>query len=269
MLTPFHWFAFASIIVVTFAGGALPLLRPERARRARGFPSGEAFAAGIFLALSTTVMLPAGFALLGKAFPDVTYPVGSIVAICGFALLLALEHASTHLKEEAAAEGGDDEVAASDSPTIPLIMTAMIAGPSFLLGAALGISDGTAAVMIWLAIIIHKSSAAFALALRMVRSTMGRWQVLGVFTLFALSTPVGIVVGGDVHDLLGTHAMFIIKGTILSLASGVFLYMATLHELRHTPMIADCGTKKGFALMVAGFVVTALVRWIIGEAHHM
>ncbi|MBN1941716.1 MAG: hypothetical protein JW849_00315 [Phycisphaerae bacterium] len=43
--------------------------------------------------------------------------------------------------------------------------------------------------------------------------------------------------------------------------------MSTLHELKHTPLIEDCRTRKGFLLMICGFVLTALVRWLIGEAH--
>jgi zinc transporter 1/2/3 len=264
MLTSFQWFAFFSIILVTFAGGAVPLLRPELARQARGFPNGQAFAAGIFLALSVALMLPAGSDLLGKAFSEFNYPVASVLGIVSFAFLLLLEHATTHLKEVVAKNSS-----AASTPAIPLIMTAMIAIPSFLLGTALGISQWPAALMIWTAIIIHKSSAAFALALKMVRSTMTHRKVLLVFTLFALSTPCGILLGRTIHQWLGYQVMFAVKGVIYSLASGVFLYMATLHELRHTPMITDCATKKGFALMVGGLVVTLLVKWLIGEAHHI
>ena len=63
--------------------------------------------------------------------------------------------------------------------------------------------------------------------------------------------------------------MDIIKGTILSLAAGTFLYMSTLHELAKAPLIKNCGNKKGFLLMLCGFVITALVRLLIGEAHRM
>ena len=58
------------------------------------------------------------------------------------------------------------------------------------------------------------------------------------------------------------------QGVILSSAAGTFLYMSTLHELRRTPLIVDCRTKKGYLLMLLGFVVTALVRLILAEAHH-
>ena len=54
---------------------------------------------------------------------------------------------------------------------------------------------------------------------------MSKRQVFAVFTLFACATPVGIIVGDELHELMGMHAMLIIKAIILSLAAGTFLYM--------------------------------------------
>jgi len=90
-----------------------------------------------------------------------------------------------------------------------------------------------------------------------------------IFSLFALSTPLGIVVGEDIHQYLSAGTMVIIKGTILSLAAGTFLYMSTLHDLENSPSIKICSTKKGFLFLICGFLITALVRLLIGAAHHM
>jgi zinc transporter ZupT len=146
-------------------------------------------------------------------------------------------------------------------------MTAMIAVPSFFLGTALGVSSTRAAILIFVAIMLHKSAAAFALSLRMVRSTMTRWQVWIAFMLFAFSTPLGIIVGPNIHEVLGPEPLNAVKELVLALAAGTFLYMATLHEFRYSPMIARCNTPKGFAAMLAGFFLTAFVRYVIGEAH--
>lgn len=261
MLTGFQWICLAAILAVTIAGGYLPLARPAVARQVRGFAMGQAFAAGVFLALSLTMMLPAGLHLLGKALPTVNFPLAALIAAMAFGLLLSLEHYTTRL-------AGDDPQAPSN-PVIPVIMTVMIALPSFLLGAALGVSESRAAVMIAVAIMVHKGSAAFALALKMVRSTMRRPSVLILFALFALATPVGILVGEDLHRLLTGRTMWLVKGSILSLAAGVFLYMSTLHDLKNTPLIVDCRTVRGFSWMAAGFLLTALVRLLIGEAHYL
>ena len=178
--------------------------------------------------------------------------------------LLGMEQKINHLRQSLGPS--KDELS---PPIIPIIMTIMIAIPSFFLGTALGISDTNAAILIFVAIMMHKSSAALALALKMVRSTMRPGQVWLTFSLFAFATPLGILVGQEIHTWLGSDAMTIIKGVILGMAAGTFLYMATLHELVQAPMINLCNTRKGFSVMLTGFVLTALVRFLMGEAHHL
>jgi zinc transporter ZupT len=267
MLTTFQWIGLLSILAATFAGGFLPLMRRSKAGVRRGMALGEAFTAGVFLALALTLMLPSASHLLDKAFPGVDYPIASGVAIGAFLLLLGIGHMSQHIQEAR----GDPEGAESalSPPVIPLIMTAMIAVPSFFLGAAFGVSPTDTAILIFVAIMIHKSSAAFALALKMVRSTLTRPQVWLTFCLFAFSTPLGILVGADVHRFLGSEAMTVVKGIILALAAGTFLFMATLHEFRHAPMIIGVRERTGFAVMLAGLIVTAFVKFLIGEAHRL
>ena len=262
MLTAFQWFCIFAILAACFAGGFYPQFRRDQARNVEGFPLGEAFTAGVFMALALTLMLPSSFQLLEKEFPNVDYPVTSMIVIVTFFFLLALEQISERVEEKLGATEGK-----LSSPTIPLIMTAMIAIPSFFLGTALGVSATDAAVLIFVAIMLHKSSAAFALALKMVRSTMTQRQVWIAFCCFAFATPLGIVVGQDIHQLLGHHALNVVKGVILALAAGTFLYMATLHEFRHAPMIRNCNNLRGFAALLAGFIITAFVRYLIGEAH--
>ena len=264
MLTGFQWFSLAIILAGTFAGGFMPLFHPERARQIRGFPMGQAFGAGVFLALALTMMLPSAFHLFSIAFPELDFPLASVIAITAFLLLLFLEHAVEHLQDPREKKGLE-----LNSPVIPIIMTCMIAVPSFFLGTALGISSTGAAVFILIAILAHKSSAGFALALKMVRSTLSRTRVFFLYIMFACATPAGIIAGQYMHDMLGAQAMMVVKALVLAIASGVFLYMSTLHELKDTPLIVDCGNRKGFAVAVSGFVLTALVRLLIGEAHRL
>jgi solute carrier family 39 (zinc transporter), member 1/2/3 len=279
-MTGFETFSIAAILAVTLAGGYLPLFRPEQARSTRGFPLGQAFAAGVFLALSLTLMLPSGMHLLPKALPTAHYPLAPLLAALAFLVLLFVEHTTGRAHGRAHDHAHGDECQPTTSPgstgstsptgpAIPVIMTIMIAIPSFLLGTALGASSTLPAEVILLAILAHKGSAGFALALKMVRSTMARWQVFGLYLLFACSTPLGIVVGEDIHHLLTGQSLWLFKGVVLSLAAGVFLFMAALHDLHRSPLIADCRTMKGFMCLLAGFGLTALVRLLMGEAHRI
>jgi zinc transporter ZupT len=261
MVSGFDWFAIVIIFAVAVAGGFKPLTQRETAGSSEGFPLGQAFSAGVFLALSLIIMLPNGFHLFSKAFPNIHYPLASAVALTSFIILLALGHVayfkSSHRMEEQALT----------TPAIPIIMTIMIAIPSFLLGTALGVSEESMAIIILVAILLHKGSAGFALALAMVRSTLTKGQSFALFALFACSTPVGILLGADVHQYLVGNYVLIIKACTLSLAAGVFLYMGTLHEMKHAPLIIHCCTWKGFIAMVAGLVLTAFVRVLLGTAH--
>ena len=261
MLTPFQVISIICILIAAGAGGYYPLARRELAVEPQGFPLGQAFAAGVFLALSLIIMLPNGLHLFGQAYPLINYPLASLLAIAAFLFLVALSHAAFAKQTETTSVGQ------LSSPVIPVIMTVMIAIPSFLLGTALGISDTTSALMIFFAIMAHKGTAAFALALAMVRSTMTKTQTYALFGLFVCATPLGIIVGADVHLYLHGHAALVTKATILSLAAGVFLFMATLHEMKHSPIIIHCCTIQGFISMLAGLFITAFVRLVLGLAH--
>ncbi|MFC1570356.1 ZIP family metal transporter [Candidatus Omnitrophota bacterium] len=261
-MNTFHWIALFCIFFAGLAGGYYPFVKHAQARTKEGFPGGQAFASGVFLALSLVIMLPSGTHLFEQAFPGTDYPFSATVAIAAFLVLLALEHVMAHLR---AREGIEDE--GISGPVLPVIMIVMIAIPSFFLGTALGLSGTTAAVFIFIAIIVHKGSAGFGLALNLVRSTISRGRAIMIYSFFLFSTPVGILVGSDVHEFLSGSEMVIVKAFILSMASGVFLYMGTLHGLRHTPLVENCNCKRNFLLMLLGLVITALVRLALGEAH--
>ena len=263
MLTVIQWVHLFIILLIAFAGGYIPFAKPGQVRSNGGFPRGEAFSSGVFLALSLTMLLPASFQIFQHALPDINYPIGSIIAIVAFLALLAMEHMTMHSIEKDRIKIKDDLLPAR----IPLVMTTMIALPSFFLGTTLGMSDNTEATLIFIAIILHKGTAAFALMLTMVRSTLSRTQTVILFTAFALITPLGILFGGFVHNELSPSTI-LIKAVVLSLGAGTFLYMGTLHEMKHASLIEHCGKRSCFLAMVAGLVITALVRFVMGEAHH-
>jgi len=260
-MNAFKWFSIFIIFFVAILGGYYPLVKREKSRSKRGLPAGESFTAGIFLALSLFIMLPAGLYIFGKSFPDINYPLAAIFVVTAFLLLLALEHLSARLKQK---EANDTDFS---GPIIPIIMTAMIAIPSFLLGAAIGISPTLQAEFILIAVLAHKASAGFGLALTMVRSTLTKKQTYLLYFLFALSTPFGIFIGADISEFLRGDSITIVKAVILSLAAGVFLYMATIHGLRRTALVEHCSGIKGFSLMLLGLIITALIRLVLGLAH--
>ena len=61
MLTITQTFYLVVIFLSAVVGGFLPLAKPDAVKSSDGFPRGEAFASGVFLALSLLMMLPSAF----------------------------------------------------------------------------------------------------------------------------------------------------------------------------------------------------------------
>lgn len=248
------------ILGCTFAGGFKPMTQSIYKSKVLDYPLGEPFTSGVFLALSLAIMLPASWGLMGKAFPVQLVPLAPIAILVTYTALLAIEQYIGHLHHSKSTQ---------NTVLIPLIMTLMIAIPSFLLGVALGVSPPLQALVIFFAIIIHKSSAAFALALKMKRSSLSSKQAWIAFCLFAVSTPLGILFAPIVHSLLSSDGMIVFKGIILGMAAGTFLYMATINEFKDSALIKYCGSLKGLSVFVLGIGITLIVRLLIGEAPHI
>jgi len=255
----FDLVAILCILLVTFAGGYAPLFG-TRTKNTVSYPGAEAFTAGVFLALSLVIMLPAATSLLDAAWRT-EFPSASVAAGLFFFLLLGIEHAVEHLRLR------ENDRSTQSTPAIPVIMTAMIAIPSFFMGTALGVSGRALELFIFIAIMAHKSSAGFALALEMVKSRLTPRCRLLLFCLFALSTPLGIILGGSVHSYLAGHGMQVVKGLVLAMAAGTFLYLGTLHELQRAPLIAHCNCRRNFLLLLGGFLLTVIVRMLLGAGH--
>lgn len=245
-----------SILAVTCAGAFVPLFSKSLVTTETEMPRSESFAAGVFLALCFLMMLPSSTHLLALEFPHALMPLSTMIVACVFILLLGLRLYLHHK--------GDD-----NSGVVAILMTLGIAVPSFFLGAALGVSTSEAALLILIAILAHKGSAAFALALQLRRSRLARGTVFLVFTLFAVSTPTGIVVGQEVVHLFEANTIVLVKGIVLGIAAGTFLFMATLHDLQHSPLVTACQRLPNFAWMIFGFVLTAAVKFALGAAHHL
>ena len=131
----FQTIAILAIFGISLAGGLPPLLKREKSTSAQGFPLGQAFTAGVFLALALVLMLPAAFHLWGKVLPGLDFPLASFLALCAFTALLWFEQIFLKAEQDSA---GAEPAANLSPPAFPVVMTILIAIPSFLLGTALG-----------------------------------------------------------------------------------------------------------------------------------
>ncbi|MEM8953445.1 MAG: ZIP family metal transporter [Verrucomicrobiota bacterium] len=257
------------IFAAAVAGGWGPLAGTRINQTEKGFPNGESFTAGVFLALSLLIMLPSANQLFAEFLPNEHFPWSALIATMAFLLMLAIDHTAAHARARTQA----DSIPVTPSSTgsapavIPVVMTILIMIPSFLLGAALSLSDRETAVFILIAVLAHKSSAGFGIALSMTRSTLSRIQSIVLYAVFAIATPAGIVAGTEILQVFNPTILVPIKGFALALASGVFLYMATVHDLERAPLICHCRSLRRFAIMILGLILTAGVRAVLGYAH--
>ncbi|MEM7009347.1 MAG: ZIP family metal transporter [Thermodesulfobacteriota bacterium] len=251
--------SFILILGAAVLGGYYPLTKREQVQSGMRFEHGESFTSGVFLALSLFIMLPAGFHLFGKATPNFVIPLAPVVGVIAFMFLLAIEHITEASR--------DKQSGGLSSPSIPIIMTIMISFPSFMLGTALGISDTETAIFILIAVLAHKSSAGFGLALNMVTSKLSKYQCYLLYGLFAIATPLGIVAGAEARQFLGSESLLLVKAITLSFASGVFLYLATIHNFGKAPLITHCSKARCFVIMLIGLIITLGVKAILDLGH--
>ena len=178
--------AFAVVIFLAAAlGGLVPLTGTRDSHRSHFMSWGNAFAAGIFLGTGLIHML--GEAHRAWDALGWEYPMPLLLAAVGFMLFLLVEHvllpADAHSVAHAHSghELPSDEVERLTGSGIPHALLLALSIHSVIAGIALG-GQGTfsGAFYIFLAIIAHKSSAAFALGVALRRSTVAAasslWQ---------------------------------------------------------------------------------------------
>ena len=252
-----------ALLATALLCGALPLR--GRASAPRLLEWGNAFAAGVFLGAGFVHMLPdanAAWDQLGWH-----YPIGMLLAAGAIALMLLFEHvlppedAHQALHAPSADRFGTHGDHASATPAVYAILIALSIH-SLLEGLALGAQrELRSALVIFAAILAHKSMEGFALGVSLARSTAPGVRALRLLGLFAVATPIGIVVGATVGALEGPTALAC-EAAFLSLAAGTFAYVATLDILReefHEPG----GRFAKWLWVVAGVSVMALLAlWV-------
>ena len=134
---------------------------------------------------------------------------------------------------------------------------------SLLAGLALGAQpELRSALVIFVAIISHKTAAGFALGVSLVRHAMPRGRAWGLLALFALATPAGILVGALLDEGLRGPAQLRFEGTFLALAAGTFTYVATLDILRDE-FLEPGGRFEKWLLVASGTALMAILAiWV-------
>ena len=223
-----------AVLAAGALGGAIPLRERGELRAGRFLSWGNALAAGVFLGAGLVHMLPDAARLWSGLGWD--YPMAYLLAASGFVLMLLFEHVlppeSAHEMVHApSAERFGHSHGRSGVAAYAVLTTLSI--HSFLAGLALGAQpEVVGALVIFVAIMAHKSTAGFALGVSLVRNQMPVVRAWGFLALFSIATPLGILVGALLAESLVGPTRLAFEGTFLALAAGTFAYVATLDILR-------------------------------------
>jgi zinc transporter 1/2/3 len=205
----------------------------------------DAFASGIFLGAALFHMLPDAIHHFSQVYVGSTYPIAELFCAVGFLTLLFLERISNYL-----AASKNYEHMLSYMLAFILIVHALIEG------AVLGVNATLAtAAIIFLAIIAHKSSESFALAVILNRSTLSLRRVISIIVLFSLMTPLGILVGTSLSSLLQARASMLFTASFNAFAAGTFLYMSTLHHINHHHRQHEAENLLEFVALLVGLII--------------
>ena len=248
----------AVALLFTAIGGGWIAIRLCSSRTCtRLLSSGNALAGGFFLGAALLHLLPEAQESLEVL--DGPVPWAMVFCLVGFLLILFLEK----LVVSGHHHVPNSTTLSTRSPVYPYVRTIVLSLHSVIAGYALG-AGGTVnmVLIIFAAEISHKLSAAFALSVSLVRSGMTKSRLRRVILLFALMTPVGIVIGEFVSSRIQGDASMIVSGVINAIAAGTFLYVAIV-DILHEEFESEDRRWEKFALLIGGLAFMALLSiWV-------
>lgn len=255
-----------AILAMGALGGAIPLWRRDAPGQGRFLGWGNAFAAGVFLGAGWIHLLPDASALWRELGFD--YPMAMLLAVVGFVSMLLFEHVLVPESAHEVVHAPSNERFAhlrdnGRSAFTAYAVLTVLSVHSFLAGLALGAQpELTGAFVIFLAIVAHKSTGGFALGVSLVRHRMPPGRAWALLALFALATPLGILVGAVMGELLEGSARTAFEAVFLGLAAGTFVYVATLDILRDEFLEPGGRFSKWVCVGVGAGAMAWLGRWV-------
>lgn len=207
-----------AIFIASIAGGAAPILIQTKKHSRKLVFYGEVFARGVFLGAGLIHLLPEAHKSFQR-FSNLDYPL--VFTLCAFtiAALRIIEQGVTHFYSTQSEK---------QPAWRPYLLTIILSLHSLIAGAALGVEELLSGFfVIFIAIIAHKSAAAFSLGVNMRKHGLPRPTMFKLMLLFSMMTPTGIIVGSAVAHLAQTQISYFTQGVFDTVAAGTFIYIAT------------------------------------------
>jgi zinc transporter ZupT len=116
--------------------------------------------------------------------------------------------------------------------------------------------------MLFIAIIAHKGSESFALAMTLLRHTLPIRRILVLIILFSFMTPIGITLGTTIQQLSVARSGELAAALFNAFAAGTFLYISTLHHI-HFHQRTQCtpGLLELASLIIGVATMAVIAVW--------
>lgn len=217
---------------------------------------GEGFSAGIFFGASLLHMLPDAIHNLWLQTSYWEYPIATLLCAAGFLLLYFIEQFTKHFLR---GSKESNQVAA----TMTYLLLVVLCIHSFVVGLSLGLEGNSiSALVIILAIFVHKASAGFVLGMSMHRSMIPGPKRALMTVFFSISTPLGLLVGMYLMVLAHFSVSGLMEGLFDALAAGTFLFMA-MHFSQTTHQITTQQRVYSLLMVVLGFMMMAVLAMFL------
>lgn len=255
----FKSIAFVAVLLTGIFGGWISLVFAKGRDGGRLLGWGNAFSGGIFLGAGLIHLLPDALEDFASFAGGTDYPCMYVTAACGYLLVLLLGKVAVRVHEsEALAESSQGK-----GGVYPYLLTLVLSVHSLIAGTALGVEDTLSlALVILLAVVAHKGSAAFALGVGLQRGGVARGRMMGLLGLFCVMTPIGIVIGSILTTALTATATVAAESVFGALAAGTFIYVAAGHVIAEEFEEPE-GRDAKFVFVTLGVAVMALLAvWL-------
>lgn len=248
-LSDYKWVAALLIFITSAVLPAIFLKKRETFKHGEPMTLGEAFAAGIFLGAAFFHLLPDATHTFSEHYPSIAYPVPEAFCAGGILLFFILERLSLSYKNGAVKR------------MLPGIVITILVIHALTEGAALGIGNAVSeTIMLSIAIIAHKGSEGFALAMVLLRHGWDMKRVLRLSLFFAAMTPLGILLGANLAVIHFVQSE-LLESLFSAFAAGTFIYIATLHHLHGPSHGHEDSTKRVFFVAIGVVIMGVLALW--------
>eukprot|EP01064_Diplonema_japonicum_P020794 TRINITY_DN30367_c0_g1_i1.p1 TRINITY_DN30367_c0_g1~~TRINITY_DN30367_c0_g1_i1.p1 ORF type:complete len:269 (+),score=26.56 TRINITY_DN30367_c0_g1_i1:34-840(+) len=222
------------------------------------------FAAGVFLSLAVIHLMPEAEEGLPKG-----YNISSLVMMTGYLALLgmdtSLKSGYTELQEEESQEmrSESEDIRTETRPGklgLGHVLMAVLSFHSVIEGLTIGIEVETKAVLLMtLGIGIHKGIAGIALGSSFLSASVPTAEATQLGAVFALSTPLGILLGFLARSVLPAAASSLIK----ALSAGTFMYVGASELVPSEFNKKPCDARRKLASLSLGVAAIYLLTILL------